>query len=523
MQFSALFACTKDGLRCLALERDGALGIHDAASRSFVPLQGGSASDISCVDFSEDGRRVAVVYGENAEIRIHDAVDGRLLHRLPPIGAPVVEVALQPGGEAILLRTTTREVRLIDERRRVDLRVFEPTTEPGVETGHIRFTPDGRTFLVHRTEYRGPDHIEIRSTQDGRRLGETPARYKARSGGWAIRSGPNPELIYGLGPHAWRWRWSRTVTPAPEDLLKAHGDETWTVAYSPDGSLLATTSNNDYERTTIRLRTPEGRVLREWRDDDGTVADLAFAPDSSWIATAHLSNARALRIRPIRGEGEVASVELPDGEWARAVDVDPNRPIVYAGGNLGTILAWNVERRRAEWRVMPPPERRVPKANERIHDLAIAPDGDRLAVVNDRGVVRILDTRHGSLLSSYEGRSPMLAVAYSPDGLTVAAADLEGWIHLLDAATGRLRQGVLGDDCDLRALAFSPDGRTLAAAGLGRVVRLWDPSTGEELLSLNGHEAQINSVAFSPDGETLASADHAGIVRFWRGPRREGR
>jgi WD40 repeat protein len=522
-RFRAHYATSRDGRRSLFVALDGRLIVHDGTTSALTPLGGGPTIGVGHCQFSEDGLRVAVAHGDAAEILVYETREGRLLRRLPPIGSPVLEIALQPDGEAVVVRTATEEVRLIDARRGIDVQIFDPRSEPGVETKHVRFAPDGSAFFVHRTEYRGPDHIEIRSAEDGRRLGETPARYKAPTGPWALRSGPTPELIYNLGPFVWRWEWKRTIAPGPGDALRAHNDEVWSVSYSADGTLLATTSNDEREEATIRLRAPDGRVVREWRDGGSTVSDLAFSPDGRWIATAHLSEERACRMRPTWGDGEVVSVELPDGEWARSVVADPVRPVVYFGGDRGTVLAWDVERRQDAWRAMPPPERRAPKTEERIHGLAIAPDGRRLAVVNDHGVFRSLDARDGRVAASFEGRGSLLAVAYSPDGEIVAAGDEEGRIHLLDAATARSIRVILGDDCDLKALAFSPDGRTLAAAGLGRVVRLWDASTGEELLSLTGHEAQINSMAFSPDGETLASADHSGIVRFWRAPRRAGR
>lgn len=519
VRFRVFCAYTANGLRSLVVDAEGRLCVYDAASGSFTPLHDGPTEELAHCKFSDDGDRVVVTHGPDGKALLYDARDGRLLRSLPALGEPAAQVAIQPGGEAILVRTASQAVRLIDPGRELDLCIFEPGSEPGVETKNVRFTPDGRGFLVHRSEYRGADHIEIRSADDGLRLGESPARYKALAGPWAIRPGARPELIYALGRHAWRWEWSQTVAPSPDDHLKAHNDEAWAVVYSADGSLMATVSDNETERATIRLRTPDGRLIREWEDVDSTASDVAFAPDASWIATAHLYEKRALRIRPTRGDGEVVSVELPDGEWARGVGVAPDRPVVYVGGDRGTILAWDVDQRRVLWTIMPPPERRVPKTHDRIHDLAVAPDGGRLAVVDDRGIVRIVDARNGSVAASYEGRSPMLATAYSPDGNVIAAGDQEGRIHILDAKTARLLQVIPGDDCDLRSLAFSPDGRTLAAAGVGRVVRLWDPVTGEELLSLTGHEAQINSLGFSPDGETLASADHSGIVRFWRAPR----
>ncbi len=67
----------------------------------------------------------------------------------------------------------------------------------------------------------------------------------------------------------------------------------------------------------------------------------------------------------------------------------------------------------------------------------------------------------------------MLAVAISPDGRTLAAADYHGAVHFWDMATGRPSRWRL-KHAGVRAVAFSPDGRSLATGGFDGTISLWD-------------------------------------------------
>ncbi len=91
----------------------------------------------------------------------------------------------------------------------------------------------------------------------------------------------------------------------------------------------------------------------------------------------------------------------------------------------------------------------------------------------------------------------------------------EGEIRVWDAKSGKAGKPLAGHAQDIESLAISKDGKLLASASDDNTVLIWDLAGGKTTQTLKGHTDAVTSVAFSPDGKELATTSKDKTVRVW--------
>jgi WD40 repeat protein len=277
-----------------------------------------------------------------------------------------------------------------------------------------------------------------------------------------------------------------------------HSGRVYAVAFSPDGTRVATGGENWTARVFDAVTGAELSRLRH----DGIVHAVAFSPDGTRVATGSWEQfggsarvfdaATGAEVSRVHHDGTVQAVAFSaDGTWVATGSDD--RP----GGSARVFdAATGAELSRLAY-------------DGRVYAVAFSPDGTRVATSSDDrygGSVRVFDAATGAELSGRH-HGGVNAVAFSPDGTRVATG-----AGVFDSATGselsRLRH-----DGTVCAVAFSPDGTRVATGSNDGSARVFDAATGAELSRLH-HYGTVEAVAFSPDGTRVVTGSDFGSAVF---------
>lgn len=256
----------------------------------------------------------------------------------------------------------------------------------------------------------------------------------------------------------WYYLWQ--LCHSGRQMLPTHKGDVYGIAFSPDGRMLATASED--EKVHV-WDAATGQLLTSLSENAGELNCVAFSPDGGLLAI---------------------------------------------GADDGSILI----RKTDSWQL----HATLAGHSDNVFGVAFTPDGQLLASCSFDDKVKLWSTSDFAEKATLEGHTHDVEfLAFSPDGKTLATASSDTTVKLWDTSTGKERMTLRGHTRQVYGVAYSHNGRWLATCGQDYTVRVWDASSGELLHTLTDHTEWVRDVAFSPDDGTLASCSNDSLAYFW--------
>lgn len=323
-----------------------------------------------------------------------------------------------------------------------------------------------------------------------------------------------------------------------------HAELVFSVAFSPDGRILASASKDK----TVKLWNVEtGQEIRTLIGHGEWVNAAVFSPDGKTIASA--SRDKTIKIWNVES-GQLIKTFAAQTDWIPALAFSPDGKTLASAGRDKTVKIWNVASGEtiktfaghtdAVWSIAFSPDgkflasashdktvklwsvsdgREIKTFNrhaDAVNSVAFSPDGKLLASASNDKTVKLWNVEAGSEIKTFDGHTEAVSSAvFSPDGKTLASSGFDRTIKLWNVASGAAVDASTGIYGFTFSIAFSPDGKTIATGTSDQRIQLRDASTGAEKATLRGYASKIESIAFSPDGRTIATGGIYETIRLW--------
>jgi WD40 repeat protein len=471
------------------------------------PIRGvltASSGVVTALAYRPDGTTLAAGYSSGA-IRLWDVASHRTISAATWSAAPLA-LAFTGGGKLLeVANAHAVGTWNLANQARITARPFASPAQGNA----VAFSPDGRMVATGSAD----GNVRLWDAATQQEVG--PPMSSDANPVAAVAFSPDGTLMAAGSADGNVQLWDTATEQEAGPARVAGAAEVDTLAFSPDGKLLAAGGQDGAAR--LWDVTSDNQIGATMATGD-PVSALAFGTGGTTLATAESDGATEVWDVATRAQTGI-SLTMPGSAGVSALAFSPGADALATGNGNGSIQLWNP----AAFHEQPAPLAVGPVSLAAVtagrRPAAFSAGGGLLAISNGRGTVRVWDVTAkrpaGPPMSSYR---TVTRLALSPDGKTLAVAG--SGVQLWQTATGQRIGTALPavGHGRYRAVAFSPDGATLATLGADGTARIWNVATQQEVgapITVGGTGAPTGAVAFSPNGKMLVTVGASGQTRLW--------
>ena len=280
-----------------------------------------------------------------------------------------------------------------------------------------------------------------------------------------------------------------------------HGGSVKTVAYSPVNSSLIASAGGSH---TVKLWDLHNDTVTTLGSHSDVVNAVAFSPNGQLLASG--SDDYICKLWDVLLKRQIATFEHINNRsrsQIKTVDFSADSKLLATAGI--DVKLWDVNTRS---------EISTLEHGRWVWAVAFSSDGRFLATGDENGQVNVWDIHTQKVVAQLQGDPEYIAaVKFSSDNRILAGAGYKGDIKLWKVGNWE-RLGTLNNSATASAISFSPDSKILASTGY-ESINLWEVNIGEKVATLTGPSGWLSAVAFSPDGLALVSGGDDETLQIW--------
>jgi WD40 repeat protein len=287
-----------------------------------------------------------------------------------------------------------------------------------------------------------------------------------------------------------------------------HDSEVYSVVFSPDSTLIVSGSADCTVRVWDAIKI---KIVTLLVGHTGEVTSVVFFSDGTRIVSG--SHDGTVRMWDARTYESLPGIQCSGPLWVVTVSPQCTRLALgqYTSNKTGMLRMFDVVTLEEQACVKMYQGIYIPRA------VAFSPDGASIASGTEHGAVQVWDTHNLSNISTIIAHhGQVMSVMFTLDRSQIATGSRDGTVHIRPIISSHEQPTPIpGHGGRVSHLAFSSDGSRLVSGSRDNTVRIWDGLSCKELAVLVGHESVVWAVAYSPDGTRVISCSQDCTVRVW--------